>query len=114
MLQFLKENNLTNAFQTLQQESGVLYNTLDDKTSFTQAIKSGQWDIVLKQISQLTLHVRKRVDLYTQIILELAQLGEKTAARAILRDTDAMHWLKENMPEKYIFLETILSKSTFD
>ena len=43
VLQFLKENNLTDAMQALQKESGVTLNTVDNVENFAKDIRNGRW-----------------------------------------------------------------------
>lgn len=68
MLQFLKENNLTKTLEALEEESEVSLNAVDNLDPFQHAIKTGDWTSVLRTISSLTIHPRKLVDLYSQVI----------------------------------------------
>lgn len=55
ILQFLKENNLTDSMKLLQNESGVTLNTVDSVDNFTSDIRHGRWDSVLSQTANLKL-----------------------------------------------------------
>lgn len=61
MLQFLKEHNLSDTMQTLQKESGVTLNTVDNIDSFGNDIRNGKWDSVLSQTAALKLPADKLV-----------------------------------------------------
>lgn len=61
MLQFMKENNMTNSMRELQIESDVTLNTVDNLESFTSDIQKGHWDSVLSQVSSLKLPREKLV-----------------------------------------------------
>ncbi|KAI0223931.1 hypothetical protein L0F63_001470, partial [Massospora cicadina] len=113
--QFLKENNLLKTLDALRfEETGTTLNTVDSLDIFVQEIVSGQWDLVLKTVSGLKLPTKKLMDLYEQIVIELAELREISAARNFLRQTEPMYLLRETFPNRYIHLENLISKTYFD
>jgi WD40 repeat-containing protein SMU1 len=112
--QYLKENNLMRTLETLQEETNITMNTIDNLDTFTNDILNGHWDLVLKTIQPLKIHPNKLMDLYEQIIIELVELRELASARLILRQTDSMALLKTGNPERYSRLENIIAKSYFD
>ncbi|KAI8072192.1 WD40 repeat-containing protein SMU1-like protein [Gilbertella persicaria] len=114
ILQFLKENDYNEAASTLESETTIKINTLENKEAFIQEIKRGAWDIVLKRVADLRIPPRKLMDLYEQIVLELAEMRELGAARTLLRQTEPMFLLKQRYPERYLRLEHVLSRSAFD
>lgn len=61
MLQFMKENNLTNSMRELQIETDVTLNTVDNLESFVSDIQRGHWDSVMTQVSSLKLPREKLV-----------------------------------------------------
>ena len=63
MLQFMKENNLTNSMRELQTESDVTLNTVDNMEAFLSDIQKGHWDSVMAQVSSLKLPREKMVRL---------------------------------------------------
>lgn len=114
MLQYLKEHGLDSSFQTLQSESRVALNTVDNMDVFMSDILHGRWDSVLTQVDKLHLPAQKLAQLYEQIVLELIEMREVEAARAIMRDSDIMKYLKtENLP-RFIRLQHVLNKPYWD
>lgn len=67
VIQFLRENNLNKSRSTLEQESNLSLNTVENKAKFLQDIIDGRWDIVLKQVSQLGISNEKLLNLYEQV-----------------------------------------------
>ncbi|KAJ2080852.1 Serine/threonine-protein kinase smu1 [Coemansia sp. RSA 988] len=112
--QFLKENNLHNTLKTLQNETGVSLNTVDDISAFKENILKGRWDSVLTSVEQAHVPQAKRIELYEQIIIELAEAQDITPARALLRQTEPMELLRSNYPDRYLNLERLLSRTSFD
>ncbi|KAL0093097.1 WD40 repeat-containing protein SMU1 [Phycomyces blakesleeanus] len=114
ILQFLKENKFDHALSTLEEETSITLNTMDSKDAFVQDIVQGRWDTVLKQVAKLKIAPRKLLDLYEQVVLELVEMREISAARTLLRQTEPMEILKNQHPERYLHLEHVMSRTIFD
>eukprot|EP00933_Yihiella_yeosuensis_P041190 TRINITY_DN35611_c0_g1_i1.p1 TRINITY_DN35611_c0_g1~~TRINITY_DN35611_c0_g1_i1.p1 ORF type:complete len:530 (+),score=112.53 TRINITY_DN35611_c0_g1_i1:132-1721(+) len=114
MLQFCKENSLHRTLQCLQEESRVSLNTVDSLDGLASDINHGRWDSVLQAVSYLSLTMHVLQELYTQVALELAELGERETAIHILRETGPMLQLKQDNPERHLRLEAIVKRPHFD
>ncbi|KAJ3118665.1 Serine/threonine-protein kinase smu1 [Nowakowskiella sp. JEL0407] len=114
ILQFLKESNLPLSFDALSKETNISLNTVDSISEFTNNIINGNWDVVLRSLSTLNVNPRKLIDLYEQIIFELLELKELSAARLLLRQSEPMNLLKDLFPERYLHLEHFISRTYFD
>lgn len=80
----------------LEQESSVSLNAVDSLKSLCSHISHGRWDRVFEHIGKLRLTTAFLVELYEQIVLELAELGEMDTAREFLRNTEPMKSLRES------------------
>jgi len=67
ILQFCKENGLSESFNAIQNECQVSLNTIDSLEGFVSDINGGRWDVVLPQVAQLKLPRNKLEDLYEQV-----------------------------------------------
>ena len=76
MLQFCMDNELPRTLMTLQEESKVCLNHVDSVQSFTDDIRLGRWDVVLKWCTVLALPMACKVDLYELVIHEFIEAKE--------------------------------------
>eukprot|EP00740_Mantoniella_antarctica_P011102 CAMPEP_0181367606 /NCGR_PEP_ID=MMETSP1106-20121128/11518_1 /TAXON_ID=81844 /ORGANISM="Mantoniella antarctica, Strain SL-175" /LENGTH=517 /DNA_ID=CAMNT_0023483415 /DNA_START=66 /DNA_END=1619 /DNA_ORIENTATION=+ len=111
ILQFCKENNLTQSYAALQSECQTSLNTVDNIETFMGDILHGRWETILPQVAQLTLPKRKLEDLYEQVVLEMVELRELDTARVLLRQTTAMVQMRQEQPERHARLERLLARS---
>lgn len=107
--QFLRENHLHQALCALHAETNVTLNTIDNREQFVQWIHTGQWDSVLQTVATLRLPPQKLVRLYEQVFREMLERREVGTARAVLRQTPPMDWLRQNQENRYVDLENILA-----
>ncbi|KAJ2156537.1 hypothetical protein GGF46_005114 [Coemansia sp. RSA 552] len=112
--QFLKEHNLHKTLSELQNETGVSLNTVDNIDALQEDVIQGRWDAVLASIEQAHVPHDRRIDLYEQIIVELAEQSDIGPARALLRQTEPMEIMRKAEPDRYLNLERILSRTSFD
>ncbi|KAI8992128.1 WD40-repeat-containing domain protein [Mycotypha africana] len=111
IIQFLRESNLNRTRSALEKESNQIYNTVEDKSRFIQDIKDGKWDIVLKQVTQLAISEEKLIDLYEQIVFELIENNELSAAEIVLRKSNVLRFVNEEYPERYEIMERYLDEA---
>lgn len=102
MLQFLKEQRLTQSFQTLQEESGVFLNTVESLEGFRSDIKNGRWDTVLSQVSTLKVPPDKLFDLYEQVYVEMLERREMDTAQALLLKSVPMTLMRDEQPSRCV------------
>ncbi|KAI8647908.1 WD40-repeat-containing domain protein [Parasitella parasitica] len=111
IIQFLRENNLNKSRSTLEQESNITLNAVENKTKFLQDIIDGRWDTVLKQVGQLGISNQKLLNLYEQITLEMIEINELSTAEMLARKSSVMRLLFEEYPERYQTIEEYLEQA---
>ncbi|OQS05778.1 hypothetical protein THRCLA_02128 [Thraustotheca clavata] len=115
MQQFLREHKLFDTLQTLQRESQVTFNAVDSIDALVSDITFGKWDLVLRQTQHLHLPSPVMMDLYEQIALELAEMGEFTVAKELIRSTDPLTIMKENDATRFNLLDRLTNpRAQFD
>mmetsp|Transcript_20695 Transcript_20695/g.36281 ORF Transcript_20695/g.36281 Transcript_20695/m.36281 type:complete len:526 (-) Transcript_20695:30-1607(-) len=114
ILQFCKENSLFRTLQCLQEESRVSLNAVDSLDALLSDVNKGHWDSVLQSVSYLSLPPNVLQDLYSQVVLELAELREVETAHHLLKETAPMNALKQENPERYLRVEALVKKHHFD
>jgi WD40 repeat-containing protein SMU1 len=63
----MRENNLPQSLKSLERETNLTLNTIDNIETFLNDIKHGRWDTVLKQLQPLTIEDEKLFDLHEQV-----------------------------------------------
>eukprot|EP00877_Chromochloris_zofingiensis_P003278 jgi/Chrzof1/12951/Cz07g13200.t1 len=114
ILQFFKENGLSDSFNILQNECQVSLNTVDSVETFVSDITNGRWDVLLPQVAQLKLPRAKLENLYEQVVLEMVELREVDTARAMLRQTQVFQRMKADDPERHARLEQLCGRTYLD
>lgn len=114
MLQFMKENNLTQSWKVLSTESEVSLNTVDSIDALVADIHGGKWDAVLIQVNNLKIPKEKMFGLYEQIIFELLEFGERDLAKEFLRSVEPLKLLKTDDPERYMKIEHLCKRPFFN
>ncbi|KCV69127.1 hypothetical protein H696_04542 [Fonticula alba] len=113
IIQFLKENNLGESARSLEEEADVHLNTVASTDEFVSDVLEGRWDEVLAAVAPLRLPPAKLIDLYEQIVIELIELRELQAARALLSDSIPLASLRTSDPGRHNRLETLTHRSDF-
>ena len=75
IVQYLRENNLNKAAQSLQDESQVVLGAVDNVSEFTNDILAGRWERVIANMGYLSLPDDVTQDIYELIYLELIDHG---------------------------------------
>lgn len=110
LLQFLKETSLTRTLQTLQNESHVALNTVDNVDAFITDVQQGNWESVLTVVATLRLPSPLLVDLYEQLILELVEVRELDTARLVLRGAKPMVLMRTRDDARFAKLMDLIDK----
>jgi len=87
VLQFLEEQGLYRSLHTLQEESQITTNTVQNSAHFLNSVENGQWTVVLKQLAMFRLPLTTLTALYDLIILELCELEQFEAALALFQQS---------------------------
>lgn len=58
---------MTDSLKALEKESGQTLNAMDNKIQFIQDVLDGRWDVVLKNVSKLSLGKDRLFDIYEQV-----------------------------------------------
>ncbi|DAZ93492.1 TPA: hypothetical protein N0F65_007860 [Lagenidium giganteum] len=114
ILQFLKENQLVNTLQSLQEESQISLNAVDSTEALQHDIHHGRWDNVLQQTAALECSAATMADLYELIVLEMMESQEFDVARHLLRESAPMRALRESQPERFARLDKLTKKMKVD
>ncbi len=63
----MRENNLNETAKSLQFESNVSLNYIEDRRDFASKVTSGQWDQVLDEVTQLNLPQNILAEVHEQV-----------------------------------------------
>ncbi|KAI8337577.1 putative vesicle coat complex COPI, beta [Chlamydoabsidia padenii] len=111
IIQFLRENNLHHTLSTLQIESPISFNTVENKGSFYQDIIQGRWVSVLKQVNTLKIPSAKLYDIYELALFEFVEQGDKDAATMLL-NSPALQTLRHHDLDRYQKLAHLIDRTS--
>lgn len=111
LLQFCKENNLTESWKALSTETKVCMNVVDNVDLFLLDIQNGKWDSVLSQLNTMSLPKEKLEMIYEQVVFEMLESGERELAREIVREAEPFRQMKTAQPERYLKLEYLCKRA---
>jgi WD40 repeat-containing protein SMU1 len=114
VLQFLKEQGMSESLQILQRESGVYLNAVTDLESLLKDVLAGRWEIVLNQIFHIQISITTLQSIYEQMIYELLEAGEGTLAREIVLSAAPIQILRDRDIDRYTYLERLCREPSFD
>lgn len=101
ILQFLKENELHDSAQALQEESKVALEYLSNKEKFVLDIQNGNWLEVLREASYLNLPEAQAYDLYETLCIDMAQHGHKESAKTLILKLEPIQEMSQADPARY-------------
>ena len=84
MIQFCRENGLTNSLLALQRETGVTLNSVDSVEGLLQDVREGRWDVVLAAVGPMQLPLEISISIHEQVLFELLESGAKELAIEVL------------------------------
>lgn len=114
VLQFCRESSLLSTFETLQEESGVALNVVEDLDALVADVHAGQWERVLRSLADVRLPLAKLGDLYEQVALELLEIGELEAARRLVSESPQLGAMAKADPGRMRRLRALAERSFFD
>jgi WD40 repeat-containing protein SMU1 len=101
--QFFKEANLISSLKSLEQETGIYLNAIDNIPDFKLSIINGKWNSVLKYLGELEIPCIKLIDLYELILVDLININQIAAARSLLRKSEVTQLMRETYPERFSY-----------
>jgi WD40 repeat-containing protein SMU1 len=105
--QFLKESNLTSSLKSLENETGIYLDVIENPEDFVISIINGKWNLVLKYLGELEIPSIKLIDLYELIIVDLIKIDQVAAARSLLRKSEVTKLMRDTIPDRFfLFLIT--------
>ncbi|KAL6070515.1 Serine/threonine-protein kinase smu1 [Balamuthia mandrillaris] len=114
IMQFCKENSLQRTLATLQEETALSLNTVDNMEAFLADVTNGRWDAVLHNLKTLSLPPNLLFDIYEQMYLELLELREIDTARMLLAQSKPMAALRQADGDRFLRLQRLLSRPHFE
>ena len=102
MLQFCRENGLSNTLHSLQTETGVTLNSVDSVEALLTDVREGRWDKVLTAVGIMHLPQDILLLMHEQVLFELLESGAADVAMEMLkaqplsslRSSQASRWHK--------------------
>ncbi len=105
ILQFCKENGLSQSYAAIEQECQISLNTVDNIAAFVTEIQEGRWDVVLPSVARLGIPQHKLEDLYEHVVIECAESLEFEAGKTLLQHAAAMTRMRQEQPQRYAKIE---------
>lgn len=114
--QFLTEAGLPHTASTLLAEADIGANIADESAAaaLLAHVAAGRWDAVVGEIAHMHLPPRVLMDVYEQIVRELAEAREIEAGRALLRGALPLQLLRREDASRFARLEHVLARPHFD
>ena len=107
ILQFCRENGLSQSYAAIEQECQISLNTVDNIAAFVTEIQEGRWDVVLPSVARLGIPQHKLEDLYEHVAIECAESLEFEAGKTLLQHAAAMTRMRQEQPQRYAKIERI-------
>ena len=110
--QFLREQGLHHSLAAIEDETGIQLSALDRVDALMADIQNGNWAVVLRTLAHCHVEDTLRFDLYEHVILECLDMDERETARTLLRQSDVADRMKERDMDRYLRLESLLSRTS--
>ena len=107
VLQFCREHGLGSTFTTLSSEAGVSLNAVESVEGLVADVKAGRWETVLPSLAAWRLSPGTAAALHEQVALELVELREGEAAKAVISGSAALQSLSSSDPPRLARLERL-------
>ena len=89
ILQFCKENGLSQSYAAIEQELPDLAKHRRQYRCFRDGNQEGRWDVVLPSVARLGIPQHKLEDLYEHVAIECAESLEFEAGKTLLQHAAA-------------------------
>ncbi|KAH8741385.1 WD-40 repeat protein [Cryptosporidium ryanae] len=112
ILQFLLENGFEDTFFSLQKESNVYLNGVENLDEIENKVMTGSWGDLLFLIKYFKLPVNLLIIIFEHILLELLELKEPYLAKLLFENSEPLNkHLRILNPQRYEHFSEVIERS---